>query len=277
VVVTAITICAGDAAGTLWFLDWPPSLSSPPVPATRTEPSPPEVTTNNMHTRRPGTSRNLILFLAANPSTTTRLALDEECAAIERELRMTPHRDDFELRSRWAVTIDDMMRHLNEQQPTVIHISGHGTSSRSALVQASAATRHIIAPDAISGPSGIYLQDEHGAPQLVTGRALTMMIKSAAASARVVVLNACYSDDQADALRGVADCVIGMTGAIHDDAARSFAVGFYRALGNRRSVGNAVDQAIATLAAKQLPDEHLPRCRTRDGVDAYRIMLGAPA
>jgi len=103
-----------------------------------------------------------------------------------------------------------------------------------------------------------------------------MMIKATAASARVVVLNACYSDAQADAMCSVVDCVIGMTGAIRDDAARSFAVGFYRALGNRRSVGNAVDQAIATLAAKQLPDEHLPRCRTRDGVDAYQTLLGAP-
>jgi hypothetical protein len=63
------------------------------------------------------------------------------------------------------------------------------------------------------------------------------MIKSAAASARVVVLNACYSDVQADALCSVVDCVIGMTGAIHDDAARSFAMSFYRALGSRRSVG----------------------------------------
>jgi hypothetical protein len=104
-----------------------------------------------------------------------------------------------------------------------------------------------------------------------------MMIKSAAASARVVVLNACYGDVQADALCSVVDCVIGMTGAIHDDAARAFAVGFYRALGNRRSVGNAVDQAIATLAARRLPDEYLPRCRTRDGVGAYQIMRTAPA
>jgi len=50
-----------------------------------------------------------------------------------------------------------------------------------------------------------------------------------------------------------------------------------RALGNGRSVGNAVEQAVATLAAKQLPDEHLPRCRTRDGVDADQVVLGALA
>jgi hypothetical protein len=90
------------------------------------------------------------------------------------------------------------------------------------------------------------------------------------------VLNACYGDTQADALRGVVDCVIGMTDAIGDDAACSFAVGLYRALGNRRSVGDAFDHGVATLAAKQFPDEVLPRCRTRDGVDAYQLLIGAP-
>lgn len=76
-----------------------------------------------------------------------------------------------------------------------------------------------------------------------------------------------------DAVCSVVDCVVGMAGAIDDDAARSFAVGFYRALGNRRSVGNAVDQAVATLAAKGMPAEVLPRCLTRQGVDAHQVIL----
>lgn len=127
--------------------------------------------------------------------------------------------------------------------------------------------------DPAGAPSGIYLQGDHGNSQLVTARALTMMIKSAAASTRVVVLNACYTESQGEALRSVVDCVVGMAGAIRDDAARSFAVGFYRALGHRRSVGNAVDQAVATLAAKDMPDEVLPRCLTRNGADAYQVIL----
>src|SRR5262245_60494756 len=58
---------------------------------------------------RSAARRHVILFLAANPSETTRLALDEECAAIERELRMTTGRDDFDFRSRWAVSVDEVM------------------------------------------------------------------------------------------------------------------------------------------------------------------------
>ena len=219
------------------------------------------------------TDRHVILFLAANPNGTTRLALDDECAAIERELRMTAGRDDFDFRSKWAVSIDEMMRHLNELQPAVIHFSGHGGSAGVYLAHEPAPPppthRHVHAV----GDAGIYLQDEQRQQQHVTARALTQMIGSAAPSARVVALNACFSDTLADELLGVVDCVVGMRGAIHDDAARSFAVGFYRALGHRRSVGNAVAQAVATLAAKRLPDEHLPICRTREGVSADELIL----
>lgn len=197
-----------------------------------------------------GMRTQVILFLAANPRANHPLKLAEECAEIHRELKMTPHRDDFRFESRWAVGIDELMRHLMELDPTVIHFSGHG-----------------------GGSAGLILQDEHGRPQLVSGRALAMMIGSTAGRARVAVLNACYSNEQAEALRSTLDCVVGMAGAIGDDAARVFAIRFYGALGNRRSVGNAVDQAVAVLAARQLPDELLPRCITRNDIDPRQISL----
>jgi WD40 repeat protein len=256
VVATATTIIAGDNAGTVWMLDWPrsaPRVVQPRLP-------------------HPAASRHVILFLAANPRGTTRLDLDDECAAIERELSMTPARHDFDFYSKWAVGVDEMMRHLNELQPTVIHFSGHGGSD------ADLAGRdfpHRTRERDVADPAGagIYLEDEHHQRQHVSARALTQMISSASSSARVVVLNACYSDALADALCSVVDCIVGMHGAIEDRAARSFAVGFYRALGNRCSVGNAVAQARATLAAKHVLDEHLPMCRTRSGLSADQLVL----
>src|SRR5262245_53280248 len=74
-------------------------------------------------------TKPVILFLAANPDGTSRIALDEECAAIEREIAMTPGRDDFELRSKWAVTVDDLMRELAGHKATIIHFSGHGNAN----------------------------------------------------------------------------------------------------------------------------------------------------
>lgn len=199
---------------------------------------------------RGGVRRHVILFLAANPHESHPRKLAEECAEIERELTMTPHRDDFRFESRWAVGIDELMRHLTELDPAVIHFTGHS-----------------------GGSAGLMLHDKQGQPQLVATRALAMVIRSTAQNARVVVLNACYSTDQAEALRAEVDCVVGMNGAMGDDAARTFAIRFYGALGNRRSIGNAVEQAVAALAAKHLPEEILPHCLTRNGIDAHRVLL----
>jgi WD40 repeat protein len=258
VATTTTAIVAGDVAGTVWFLDWPPSMAPLPLVATpgaASPSSPASITPRRNRKRSP--ARHVLLFLAANPTGTSRLALDQECAAIEEELRGTTGRDDFDFRSKWAVGIDEMMRHLNAVKPAIIHFSGHGEPGDGYIQEAS-----------------IQLHGQQHQPQPVNARALTAMIASAAPSTRVVVLNACFTDAMAEAVREVVDCVVGMRGAIVDDSARSFAVGFYRALGNRRSVGNAFAQAVAVLAAKQLPDEHLPICRTRDGVRSERVTLG---
>jgi hypothetical protein len=224
-------------------------------------------------------SRIRILFLGACPLTTTRLALalDEECAAIERELSMTPRRDDFEFRSKWAVSVDEMMRHLNEWEPTIIHFSGHGSPDTSVNLHGQARVAPQPQPQPTrdvesAGGAGIYLQEDHRS-QYVSERALAQMISSAAPSARLVVLNACFTDAVAESLCHSVECVVGINGPIGDAAACSFAVAFYRALGNRRSIGNAVAQAGATLAAKHRSDEPHPICRTRDGVSADQVFL----
>lgn len=211
--------------------------------------------------------KHTILYVAANPLDTDRLALDEECAAIERELRMTACRDDFEFRSKWAVSVDELMRHLNEMEPAVLHFSGHssahvpGASGRSGAPQQGITGAH---------GAGILLQ-EGQSRQVVSDRALARMIASAGPSTRVVVLNACYSAEVADALRRGVDCVAGIDNATAHTAARSFAVAFYRALGNRRSIGNAIEQAAAVLEAKHPGTQ--PLFAVRDGLDADRIFL----
>jgi hypothetical protein len=58
-----------------------------------------------------------------------------------------------------------------------------------------------------------------------------------------------------------------------DHDARCFAVGFYRALGNRRSMGQALEHAVATLAANQLANQRRPRLRTRTGIDPNQLVL----
>jgi hypothetical protein len=215
--------------------------------------------------RKPARAKQLILFLAANSKDGNRRVLEEECAAIDRELVMARHGTDFEFRSKWALTVDEMARHLLDLDPAIVHFRGQG---RRDPAEPSGPARD----PAQGADSGIYLHDDHGGVQLVTGRALKMMVRSSAPSARVVVLNACYSDNHAAELCQVVDCVVGMS-RDHDHAALSFAVAFYRALGHRLSVGDAVAHAVAMLAVKQVPDDCVPRCRTPNWIDPHEISL----
>jgi hypothetical protein len=71
---------------------------------------------------------------------------------------------------------------------------------------------------------------EDGRVRLVSTDALRRMFELFSC-VEAVVLNACYSEVQAEALREVVPWVVGMKKAIGDRAAREFAEGFYDGLG----------------------------------------------
>jgi tetratricopeptide (TPR) repeat protein len=189
------------------------------------------------------------LFLAANPVSTTRLAIDEEMRAIEQKVRAAEHRDVLNFQSAWAVRPDDLLQKLNECRPHIVHFSGHGS-------------RH-----------GLCLAGDDGLEKLVTTRALTHLFSALKDNIRLVFLNSCYSREQAQALVANIDCVIGMTKSIHDNAAKIFASSFYRAIGFGRSIQEAFDQGIAALLLEDVSDEEVPELLTREGVDPRKIVL----
>ncbi|MGB7086173.1 MAG: hypothetical protein WBD47_11520, partial [Phormidesmis sp.] len=53
-----------------------------------------------------------ILFLAANPETTSQLSLDEEAKEMRLGLERAKRRDRFEIITRWAVDADELRRSL---------------------------------------------------------------------------------------------------------------------------------------------------------------------
>jgi hypothetical protein len=215
--------------------------------------------------------KHTILFLAANPQGTDRLALDEEARAIEDELAASGHRDHFELVTRWAVRPLDLLRHLQKLKPTIVHFSGHGLSQ--------SATKTDTGPDVETAPTNagytLYFHGADGNPRAVTGEALAEAFGAAGESVRIVVLSACYSSVQAEALLAHVDGVVGMTAEIGDAASRAFAIGFYGGLGNRQSVANAVKSGGAAIALEGLSDNALPQLRTRTGVVPAQWVIDA--
>jgi CHAT domain len=148
-----------------------------------------------------------ILILAANPTNTERLRLDKELSDIEEGLQRSLNRDNFELRSKWAVRPRDIRRTILDYRPNIIHFSGHG-----------------------AGIQGLAFEDETGKAQLVTGEALAGLFGQFSQQVECVVLNACYSEVQADAISQHINYVIGMNDKIKDKAAIEFVVGFYDGL-----------------------------------------------
>jgi hypothetical protein len=177
-----------------------------------------------------------ILFLAANPSDTSQLRLDEEIRSIDQALRQAEFRDRFDVKQQWAVRVVDLQGHLLRHKPDVVHFSGHGTAA-----------------------SEIILEDHQGKSQPVSSRALSQLFSVLKDNIRCVVLNACYSEQQAQAIAAHIDCVIGMSKAIGDSAAVSFAEAFYQALGYGRNVRAAFDLGCLQIDLKGLNEQDTPK------------------
>ena len=223
--------------------------------------------------------KQTILFLAANPTGTDRLALDREARAIHVELERSGARDWFELETRWAAEPLDLLRELRKLRPTMVHFSGHGGGS-AVGTHRTAPSRDVLSASGLSVSQaggrqehGLYFQGPDGRSQLVSTEALEATFGAAGASVRLVLLSACYSEVQADALLAHVDCVVGMSGAIRDDAARSFAIGFYGGLGERESVEAAYRQGRAAISLEGLPDGERPLLKVRPGVDAGKLVI----
>ena len=110
---------------------------------------------------------------------------------------------------------------------------------------------------------------------MVTAQALRETFGAAGSSVKLVVLSACYSEAAAQALIAHVDCVVGMSGALPDRAARAFAIGFYGGLGERESVAAAFRQGRAAISLEGLRNSDRPQLRVRDGIDASKLVLAS--
>src|SRR5262249_47421950 len=154
------------------------------------------------------------------------------------------HRDRFDFVTRWAAEPLDLLRELRELKPTIVHVSGHGAAP-STIVDVAEPGDLAAAPARELG--GVAFDGANGHSHVVSPETIAETFGAVDAKVRLVVLNACYTVPTADALLAHVDCVVGMTGAIHDDAARSFAIGFYGGLGEHESVAAAFLQGRAAV------------------------------
>ena len=151
-----------------------------------------------------------ILILASSPGDKARLRLDKEVREIDEALRRSQQRDQFKLEQKWAVRADDLRRALLDVKPDIVHFCGHGI-----------------------GSGGLLVEDEMGQAKPVSTEALANLFALFADQIECVVLNACYSEIQANAIVQHIPYVIGMQDAVGDTTAIKFAIGFYDGLAGR--------------------------------------------
>ena len=181
-----------------------------------------------------------IVFLASNPTDTGRVRLDKEAREVEESLKRSKERNRFELILRFAVKVDDLRRSLLEHSPQIVHFAGHG-----------------------GGADGILVENDQGLASHVPNDALADLFRLCAGHIECVVLNACYSDVQAEAIAQHIPYVVGMKAAVSDDAALQFALGFYDALGAGRSVEEAFQFAGGAYVATFFVGMYAPIARLR--------------
>jgi hypothetical protein len=176
-----------------------------------------------------------ILFLGANPRNTTRIRIDAEVREIDTQLRLSAGRQRLELEQAWAVRTDDLQQSLIDNEPQIVHFSGHG------------------------GTTGIVVEDDEGNAKEVGTEAISELFELFKESVKCVLLNACYSEEQAKAIVQHIPYVIGMSDAMPDEAAMKFSVGFYKAIASGKTVEFAFGLGVNAIKLEGLGGEMLPK------------------
>ncbi len=194
-----------------------------------------------------------VLFLSTNPIDTPPLRLDEEARAIQEKIRLSEYRDSVRFESRWATRSGDILQAINETNPTIVHFSGHGTKSGELA---------LLNPD--------------GSTKIVSKEAISMAMATSSDTIRLVVFNACFSEQQALNVVDYIETAIGMSTSIGDEAACIFAAQLYSSIGFGRSIQKSFNQAIAQLMLEGIPEDSTPKLYSKENINPDDIILVQP-
>ncbi|NER22891.1 MAG: CHAT domain-containing protein [Symploca sp. SIO1C2] len=178
-----------------------------------------------------------ILILTANPTNTKPLRLSEEVREIKTAWERSQRRNQFEIIVEEAVRPRELRLSLLEHKPDIVHFSGHG-----------------------GGEHGLVFMRDDGEALLVKPDALARLFKALKEIFKIkcVLLNACYSEVQAEKIYLYVDYVVGMKKKIGDEAAKQFAMGFYDTLFAGESINSAYALGCNAIEMEDIPEYLTP-------------------
>ena len=166
-----------------------------------------------------------ILILASNPRKD--LNLDREIRDLKKVINRHGKEAQLEVEIELAVRPEDLQELFLEHKPLIVHFCGHGT-----------------------GEKGLVLQNDAGREQLVSTNTFSNVLALFNDKVQCVLLNACYSEVQAQAIIEHINYVIGMSQEIRDDAAIAFATGFYQAFAHGKSIDESYQHGCVAIQIK---------------------------
>lgn len=195
-----------------------------------------------------------VLFLAPRPADLGPLAVKDELRRIVFRLRNLG--DQIRVVEKWAVAFADLTEHLLDEQPQIVHLSGHGAAA--------------------GDEQWLCFEDDMGRKEYVRREVAAALFAAGVVKrcVRLALFNACYQEALARDVTGSIDFAIGVRSVITDKAASAFAEAFYRAIGSGETVQDSFDVALVQYKQAMQPGAALPVLFVRDGADPHVSLRG---
>lgn len=161
---------------------------------------------NSSTTNNPKGAKRKVLFMTANPKDTQAIQLTKEYKEVETLQHVMDKKERYTVKLVPNTSTQEFMQRIMAEQPRILHFSGHGT-----------------------GQAGLIFHDSNDNAQFANSQALGAMFAVFQNTTKIdcVILNACYSLDQAQAIAQYVPFVIGTNQEVADNKAITFTRGFY--------------------------------------------------
>lgn len=198
-----------------------------------------------------GIDKSVVLLVGASPSDRDALLLSAEFDMINASVRQGTFRDDLRIEQSQNTLASELVPDLLRAAPMLVHFSGHGRKS-----------------------GELVFENPDGTSAALRSDLLSAVFAGFSDSIRCVVLNACWSETQADVIGAHVPVVVGMSSKVSDLAALNFSSTFYLAVSEGKSVSEAFSLAVLQLRVATPGDADAPVLRVREG--SGEVVLSGP-
>ncbi len=193
-----------------------------------------------------------VQFFPAAPELISQFDMTREIRAIKDKLSGNAARQTIDIVATWADSFDGFHEWLYNTQPRILQFVGAGSE---------------LIP--------LTLRPTQGEPVLIPNDVLLEFFKTLYRKVRVVILDRCLSENQANAVKSAIEVVITIKISAKSDAVTTYLGAFYRGIGNGETVQEAHNHGLAALKLQSLSHD-VVSLDAHSSADPSSIKIVAP-